>query len=203
MQVLISRAALSQLPKASIRKNHLGKLTNEVTNTESGISSSMLVFDEDGEVCRLVSVAGLKIQRADMCIFAQVGSWSDGEMKANCKLPGAKVYNDELPAECLERVIREELPFFRDVLDIESTRHTSEKLMSKDFGVMTQYKRTIYNGYVPEGHSTGLPTCTSVISKVKSTGSGQSVTSRAGADSLAAQEVLVHWQARQTRHARL
>eukprot|EP00403_Amphidinium_massartii_P003851 CAMPEP_0178383250 /NCGR_PEP_ID=MMETSP0689_2-20121128/6906_1 /TAXON_ID=160604 /ORGANISM="Amphidinium massartii, Strain CS-259" /LENGTH=1092 /DNA_ID=CAMNT_0020003467 /DNA_START=104 /DNA_END=3382 /DNA_ORIENTATION=+ len=94
---------------------------------------------------RIVCVTVLRLKDDDDRVLHAIGEWHHRvNLKLDCKLPGTKRANGELPGKSLERILEDEFKPFANYLDFQGTRLDVTHKESEQYGVPTAYYRTIY-----------------------------------------------------------
>merc|ERR1712066_803786 len=117
----------------------------------------VLTQNSDGDVERVAAVTVLRVERADGCVFAQLGKIDgNGVAVPDCKLPGSKQERGETIDDAVQRVLSETLGPLEEGVVLGKVETMVQWKESKDFGIRTKYLRGIQ--YTTIGTSYEIPT---------------------------------------------
>jgi len=120
-------------------------LENEVIKEKCAIRA------RGGNIERIVHLTALRVRDHEGLVLHCLGNWRHGEtFRVDCKLPGSKRANGELPSVALDRIL-EDLGGMADLLTIHGTTLDVNEKESEQFGVPTVYYRTIYEATLAGG----------------------------------------------------
>jgi len=146
-QVAISKVALHHL-KQGRSFNRAGSRTLSV---EVRTGQSLVLFDREGAVLRVINLVTIRLARSDGRILAQIAKGKNMEWTPGCMLPGAKQLSDELAVDTASRMLSDGLRFLNDAIGLGRFEHVTELAMSKEFQVPTRYNKTIIHADFKEG----------------------------------------------------
>jgi len=100
---------------------------------------------------RIVCVTALRIRDDKDRVLHALAEWNHQvSLKVDCKLPGTKRANGELPGKSLQRITDEEFRPLADKLEYHGTKLDVNTKESEQYGVRTAYYRTIYDATLKE-----------------------------------------------------
>mmetsp|Transcript_46211 Transcript_46211/g.134554 ORF Transcript_46211/g.134554 Transcript_46211/m.134554 type:complete len:947 (-) Transcript_46211:260-3100(-) len=109
-----------------------------------------LFFNEAGEVQRLLQLVAIRLTLDDGHVLVQVGTWQDGVLETDCKLPATKLLEEEEPHAAAERLLRSQLGALAAGVRWSTMELQTETTWSKSYDVKTKYfkniQRATYSG---------------------------------------------------------
>lgn len=126
-----------------LEERQLEKLEEEIRTRKCALQENNY-----GHIERVVFVSVLRLLDSHGKILVQVGKHSDQGMVACCRLPGTKRRTSELPQDCVQRLLSEDLgPLAPGVELTHSSREV--EILDRDapkasYRIATRYLRTIH-----------------------------------------------------------
>merc|ERR1712232_495480 len=131
--------------EAGISINNRQRLAGELND-----GRCVLSLAKGGHILRTVLLVVLRISDPWNRILTRLAKTEDGKFAPAVGLPGTKVKEGEIASQATRRLIKDDLPQFKDHLVPAVDTEDMEVTTSKGYGIQTMYLKTIFSATVDE-----------------------------------------------------